>query len=883
MAADAELEFVARLVDEASSAADRLRRTMGDLGGPVDPITVDVLADAARAEQALAGAEAAVREVDGMTATAVADLDPSKAVAGGQEVETALSDVEREAKRVADLKVRVQAEVERKKLAAEFDALVREAERAGDEAGSRFAEGLKTGAKGAGAGLAVAGGIAGAAFLSSMDDEVSTDRMLAALGIEPVSAEAARLGGVSARLYAGAWGENLEAVNGAVAAVATSFRGIDATTDAGAASLEDLTAKTLDMAGAFELDVARAAQVAGQAVNSGLAVDGVQALDLLTAAMRDVPAAVREDLLDAVDEYGPFLESIGLRGSEAFGLLAAASEKGMYGIDKTGDAIKEFTIRSTDLSEASARGYELLGMSQEGMTASILAGGDVASQAFAQIVDGLLGIQDPVAQSEAALALFGVPLEDLSVQEIPAFLESLRPAASALEDVDGAVTKVGETLNGNTRTSFESSKRSVEQWVKGLVETNGATSMAAAGAATFGSAVLGSVSSVAAVAASMAARTAATAASTVATTAETAATNAGTASRARAVVSTVAHRAAMVAGAVATGAATAAQWALNVAMTANPIGLVVVAIAALVAGLAWFFTQTETGRRAWDTFTGHLKRGAGDMVGALVQGFRAILTVWLTVADGIVSGAATALGWIPGLGGKLKAANRAFDTMKDGILTTLDRTAQAAYGFGEGSGRNVASGLGSQARNVNEHANRVGASARAGLASGAGDAQGVGIAVGQGYVRGIDSQYTAAAIAGRRLAGAATSAMRQRVEMASPSKVTREIGVMTGLGFALGLDDEVRHVEQSAARLASAAVMGTAAAAAPRATLSYAGQSVEVLTIRHEVVSPDGSVAEYDARQIADLIAGDPRAASAIAGAVRKRETRRRTTTLGAP
>lgn len=49
--------------------------------------------------------------------------------------------------------------------------------------------------------------------------------------------------------------------------------------------------------------------------------------------------------------------------------------------------------------------------------------------------------------------------------------------------------------------------------------------------------------------------------------------------------------------------ATAAQWLWNAAMSANPVMLVVTAIGALVAGLAWFFTQTEVGRVAWGEFT----------------------------------------------------------------------------------------------------------------------------------------------------------------------------------------------------------------------------------------------------------------------------------------
>jgi len=44
-------------------------------------------------------------------------------------------------------------------------------------------------------------------------------------------------------------------------------------------------------------------------------------------------------------------------------------------------------------------------------------------------------------------------------------------------------------------------------------------------------------------------------------------------------------------------AAAAAQWGLNLAMSANPIGLIVAGIAGLVAGLIWFFTQTELGKQ----------------------------------------------------------------------------------------------------------------------------------------------------------------------------------------------------------------------------------------------------------------------------------------------
>lgn len=50
-----------------------------------------------------------------------------------------------------------------------------------------------------------------------------------------------------------------------------------------------------------------------------------------------------------------------------------------------------------------------------------------------------------------------------------------------------------------------------------------------------------------------------------------------------------------------TKAQTAAQAALNLVMNANPIFLIVTAIAAVVAGLAVFFTKTEKGREIWQS------------------------------------------------------------------------------------------------------------------------------------------------------------------------------------------------------------------------------------------------------------------------------------------
>jgi hypothetical protein len=61
---------------------------------------------------------------------------------------------------------------------------------------------------------------------------------------------------------------------------------------------------------------------------------------------------------------------------------------------------------------------------------------------------------------------------------------------------------------------------------------------------------------------------------------------------------------------------TAVQFAYNAVMAANPIMLVVIAVAALTAGLIWFFTQTKTGQAIWSGFVGFLSDSGKNIVKA---------------------------------------------------------------------------------------------------------------------------------------------------------------------------------------------------------------------------------------------------------------------------
>ncbi|UUW92669.1 hypothetical protein [Pimelobacter simplex] len=91
----------------------------------------------------------------------------------------------------------------------------------------------------------------------------------------------------------------------------------------------------------------------------------------------------------------------------------------------------------------------------------------------------------------------------------------------------------------------------------------------------------------------------------------------------RARAATIAKAASEKAATVATKAMTAGQWLLNAAMTANPIGLVILAVAGLVAGFVLLYKRSETVRKIVDAVGGALKSAGGWIVdmGKKVGGF----------------------------------------------------------------------------------------------------------------------------------------------------------------------------------------------------------------------------------------------------------------------
>lgn len=314
------------------------------------------------------------------------------------------------------------------------------------------------------AGAVAAGAMAGALLAKGISDtlniEQANDKLAAQLGL--TAQESERYGNIAGSLYADAYGSSIEEVNTALGAVSSSLGDSLGGSDA---ALQEATGHAMDLAQAFGIDVADAAAMAGFAIRTGLADNSEQAFDLITASMQQMPAAMRGELIPMIEEYGVHLAAVGITGEDAFGLLVAASQEGSYAIDKTADSLKEFAIRATDGSVTTREAYRAIGVDADEMAARIVEGGDSARGALNQIIEGLLAMEDPVARQQEAIKLFGAPLEDLSVTQVPQFLQSILDAGEGMQDTEGAADSLGATLADNLGTKLTAVKRKAEMFL----------------------------------------------------------------------------------------------------------------------------------------------------------------------------------------------------------------------------------------------------------------------------------------------------------------------------------------------------------------------------------------------------------------------------------
>jgi hypothetical protein len=394
--------------------------------------TVNVEADVKQAEARLAGAEAALKDLQGARATMVVEVDNGGA-------KKSLSDV------------------------ADF------AEDTGSEGGRNAGVGLATGIIAGLASIPIVGAVAKIGetlattlideFNSALQIEVRQDRLEALTGV--TESDAARFARLAGQAYANNFGESIES-NMNTTRLALQFDLIDEEdTNRDAQKVVEGLSGIADV---LQDDVGHTAQAVTTLLGTGMARSAQHAFDLIAVGARE-GVDRGEDLLDTLIEYPSVLERLGLSGEEMLGLLNQGLDAGARNSDVAADALKEFQIRATDASDASAAGFERLGLNAEEMTAKIAAGGAGAREGLQQVLDKLRETEDPVVRNAAAVELFGTKAEDLGEA---LFAMDLTSAVDQLNGVTGAADRMFSTIADNDASRVTQAQRNIEVAADGI-------------------------------------------------------------------------------------------------------------------------------------------------------------------------------------------------------------------------------------------------------------------------------------------------------------------------------------------------------------------------------------------------------------------------------
>ncbi|MDU8998206.1 phage tail tape measure protein [Streptomyces mirabilis] len=320
----------------------------------------------------------------------------------------------------------------------------------------------------------------------------------------------------------------------------------------------------------------------------------------------------------------------------------------------------------------------------------------------------------------------------------------------------------------------------------------------------------------------------------------------------------VAEKVALIATTIAEKAAALAQWALNVAMDANPIGIVVLALAALVAAIVlcynkfgWFRTGVQAAWSAivtaaqwawagiqkifdlivsgiltaahgveagWHAISSGFSKGyhAAVAVGASLLGWVRALpgriisflaglggrllslgsSAWSSFKSAAITGAANVLAYVKGLPGRVKSAMGNLGS----LLLSAGRSLITGFISGITSkaadAYNAVSGVVSKVRNLLPFS-----PAKEGPFSGRGWTLYSGHALMEGLAQGITAGAPRAVSTMKGAAQATADAFANTLGISSPSKVFRSLGIYVNEGLVDGLTSSTARVKAATRRI----------------------------------------------------------------------------------
>ncbi|MFI5814854.1 phage tail tape measure protein [Streptomyces sp. NPDC051643] len=279
----------------------------------------------------------------------------------------------------------------------------------------------------------------------------------------------------------------------------------------------------------------------------------------------------------------------------------------------------------------------------------------------------------------------------------------------------------------------------------------------------------------------------------------------------RAAAAWTAQKVALIASAIAEKAAAAAQWLLNFAMDANPLGLIIIGIAALIAGFVLMYTKVswfrdfvngafklisqaigwvvDFAKAHWPLLLAILTGPIGIAVLLIVKYWNKITSGFSTAYHATVNVGKSMVNWIAALPGRAKNAlvslatkivSTALDAWNRFRSSTVSKATEAINWVRALPGR-IKSALGNLAS----------------LLFSAGSNLILGL------IHGVEAKASAAINAVKSIGSRAVSGIKGILGIHSPSRVFRQIGIYLNEGLVDGLTGSTAKVQAATRRIES--------------------------------------------------------------------------------
>lgn len=266
-------------------------------------------------------------------------------------------------------------------------------------------------------------------------------------------------------IYRSNYGESFEDVSDAMGQVVQMFGDMDN------ASLENVTKKAIALRDTFDMDYKESLR----AVNSMMDQFGISADEAFNLIVQGAQQGLNQndDLLDTINEYSVQFKTAGYSADDMFNMLKNGADSGTWSVDKLGDAVKEFNIRAKDgtISEALVTYQKQLKLTDKDvayLNTLMAQGGERGQKAYNIILERLGAVRNDTTQYQAGVALFGTMWEDLGATTV----NSLMQTQGGITSTKAAMDEMANTRYDNLSDSFSALGRIVQtDLIQPLVST----------------------------------------------------------------------------------------------------------------------------------------------------------------------------------------------------------------------------------------------------------------------------------------------------------------------------------------------------------------------------------------------------------------------------